>query len=104
MEFDSWWEGMRQMMPNIVKIDAREVWIAATKIERERCANMCDRVQAYHAEKAASLAKTDAEEADFHEAEACGAEDCAETLRMGESWFERPNTEAEPTRPAERTR
>lgn len=100
MDFDSWWEGIRHMIPTIVKIDAREAWIAATKIERERCTKVCERVQAYHAEKAASLAKTDTEDADFHEAEACGAEDCAEALRMGERWFEPPN--ARLTAPATR--
>lgn len=42
MDFDTWWEQARHMMPSIVKIDAREAWIAATKIERKRCAELCD--------------------------------------------------------------
>lgn len=62
--------------------------------ERERCAKVCDRVQIYHAQRA--VAEDDEEYADFQEAEACGAEDCAEAIRMGERWFEPPNTEQHP--------
>jgi hypothetical protein len=66
----------------------------ALAAETERCAKVCDRVQAYHAGKAVELGGEDEEEADFREAEACGAEDCAEALRMGERWFKQPKTMA----------
>ena len=57
--------------------------------ECERCAMLCKMVQAHH-EAALGSAST-AVEAEYRESAACGAQDCAEAIRMdGDSWFERP--------------
>ena len=47
--------------------------------EREDCARLCDYIQLKHQTKAET--EDDIEERDFREAEACGAEDCAEEIR-----------------------
>lgn len=59
---------------------------ACIAAERERCAQICEKVQNYHEDASSSI--DDADELVFREGEACGAEDCAEALRLGgDAWF-----------------
>ena len=69
-------------------VAGKAVWDAALL----HCKTLCERVQAHHEAKAEAL--TDVEEAEFRQAEACGAEDCAEAISMGETWFAGPNAKA----------
>ena len=71
-------------------VAGKAVWDSALA----HCKTVCQRVQAYHEAKAEVL--TDVEEAEFRQAEACGAEDCAEAISMGEPWFAGPNGPGEP--------
>jgi len=59
---------------------------ACIAAERERCAQICEKVQNYHEDASSSI--DDADELAFREGEACGAEDFAEALRLGgDAWF-----------------
>lgn len=48
MTFEEWWTDNQHMMPSIVKIDAREAWIAATKAERDACVDAIKAISDSH--------------------------------------------------------
>lgn len=73
------------LVGGIVWADCELRWIneritLAILAEREACAMECDTIMERHSIKAAEARST--KECEFRDAEACGAEDCSEAIRM----------------------
>ena len=79
MTFDEWWDAICE---EVWRMDDRETadfvraaWEAATQAERERCAKLCDEIEA----KAVAHDKFSRSDSEFGKAAAADA--CAEAIR-----------------------